>query len=301
MDSMENNSRRRWLAVVGAGLGGFAVAARAAPQSATQWPPITEFPSGRWTPGRWVWADLLTDDVEASRRFYGAVFDWTFDATDALDGRYVLVRAGDEMVAGLVVRSAIPSDERGGRWVPFMSAANPGRVAQAAVGAGGRVIVAPVTLPGRGEIAVLADREGTTFGVIRALGGEPDDYLAEPNEWVWLELWAHDADRAAEFYRHLGGYVVERITDEADSPHLQLVSAGHGRASVRPTPFPKLPSAWIPCVRVTDASAAAARVRGAGGRIAVAPRPDLLDGRVGVFADPGGAPFGVLAPAGSAS
>ena len=31
-----------------------------------------------WTPGRVVWRELMTKDVEASKAFYGAMFGWTF-------------------------------------------------------------------------------------------------------------------------------------------------------------------------------------------------------------------------------
>ena len=63
-----------------------------------------------------------------------------------------------------------------------MSVEDPGRAADEARRAGGRIVVAPITLPGRGQIAILADPEGTPFGVIRTSEGDPDDYLAELNE-----------------------------------------------------------------------------------------------------------------------
>jgi len=55
-----------------------------------------------------------------------------------------------------------------------------------------------------------------------------------------------------------------------------------------------LPPVWIPFVRVRDAADAVDRARAAAGRVVVAPHPDLLDGRVAVCLDLGGAPFGVL-------
>jgi len=288
-------ARRRWLIAAGAGLGAAAMSAAAAAQPREDWPPVTAFPSGTWNPGRWVWADLFTDDVAGAERFYGAVFGWSFEGTAALGGRYRLALSGDEYVGALVPRERDPGPQRGNRWMPLMSVEDPGRAGDEAKRGGGRIVVAPVDLPGRGTVAILADPEGTPFGVIRATGGDPDDYLAELNEWAWLELWAQDMDRAASFYAPLAGYETERDTDGAGRPLLQLASGGLGRASIRTTLFPNLPPAWIPFVRVADASAAAARVRAAGGRLVIEPRPDRLDGRVAICTDPGAAPFGVLA------
>jgi hypothetical protein len=294
-DPTPSARRRRWLAATGAALGGFALAERAAAQAPASWPPVTAFPSGRWSPGRWVWADLFTDDVDAAERFYGAVFGWRFERTAALDGRYRLARADDEHVAALVPRSVDPGPERGNRWMALMSVEDPGRAAAQARADGGRVLVAPAELPGRGQVAVLADPEGTPFGVIRSAGGDPDDYLAELNEWVWLELWARDAVRAARFYAPLGGYELDAETDGSGAQYFQLSSDGFARMSIRTTLFPQLPPVWIPFLRVADASATAARVRAAGGRLVIEPRADRLDGRVAICTDPGDAPFGVLA------
>lgn len=288
-------ARRGWLACAGLAAATAAAADGAATTAGDPWPPVTAFPSGRWSPGRWVWADLFTDDVGASERFYAAVFGWRFERTGALGGRYRLALAGDEAVGAIVPREAGPGTAPGSRWMPLMSVEDPGRAASEASRTGGRVLVAPTTLPGRGEVAILGDPEGTPFGVVRALGGDPDDYLAELNEWVWLELWALDPEHAARFYAPLGGSEIEPETDDAGKPYLQLSSGGFGRASIRHTLFPDLPPAWIPFLRVADASATAARVRAAGGRLVVEPRADRLDGRVAICVDPGGAPFGVLA------
>jgi hypothetical protein len=289
-------ARRRWLAATaGAGLGVAAMGARAATRTQEQWPPVTAFPSGTWSPGRWVWADLFTEDVAASERFYGAVFGWSFERTTALGGRYRLALAGDEHVGALVPREGDLGPERGNRWMPLMSVEDPRRAADDAKRGGGRVVVKPVELPGRGTVGVLADPEGTTFGVIRATGGDPDDYLAELGEWAWLELWAADMERAARFYSPIGGYEVERETDGTGKALLQLSAGGFGRASIRTTLFPKLPPVWIPFLRVADAGITAARVIEAGGRLVIEPRPDRLDGRVAICVDSGAAPFGVLA------
>ena len=43
------------------------------------WPPIVDPATGQFTPGRWVWADLVTADVAVAADFYSKVFGWTFE------------------------------------------------------------------------------------------------------------------------------------------------------------------------------------------------------------------------------
>lgn len=294
MNTGKGMSRRSVLAAAYASVGAAALAPSGARADTATWPPIASVRTGTWVRGRWVWGDLFTDDIEAARAFYGAVFDWSFKVTGALDGRYVVASAADEMVAGLIPRQRRRPEDPGGRWVPFMSVPDPQASVREVAAGGGRTLVRPTMLPGRGLVALFADPEGVVFGVLQASGGDPDDYVAELHEWIWLELWARDRDGAASFYAPLGGYTVVHLADDAGEGYLQLASGGYGRATIRQTPFPKLPPVWIPFVRVAEAADAVARVRAAGGRVVVAPRPDLLDGRVAVCLDPGGAPFGVL-------
>src|SRR5215469_15543882 len=53
--------------------------------------------------GKVVWNDLITQDLDVARRFYGELFGWTFEHATAPGGQpYVLARSGRIFVAGLV-------------------------------------------------------------------------------------------------------------------------------------------------------------------------------------------------------
>ena len=50
--------------------------------------------------GKVIWNDLVTDNLDASRRFYGELFGWTFEQGSARGGRaYTLARSGGVYVA----------------------------------------------------------------------------------------------------------------------------------------------------------------------------------------------------------
>ena len=54
-------------------------------------PPLTTVSGSPRLPGKFVWADLVTDDVPAARTFYGRLFGWTFRDV----GKYTIA-ANDE-------------------------------------------------------------------------------------------------------------------------------------------------------------------------------------------------------------
>lgn len=45
---------------------------------APKFPPLTTVSGSPRLVGKFIWADLVTDDVAAARKFYGALFGWTW-------------------------------------------------------------------------------------------------------------------------------------------------------------------------------------------------------------------------------
>lgn len=258
-----------------------------------RWPAITEAPTDVHIQGRWVWGELFADNVETEKTFYREVFGWQYESLGTGKDAYTLVRANGRPIAG-IMHVAKPTDaKREARWLPLMSVPAPIRAAEQAAASGGKVLVPPKALPGRGEVAVLSDPEGAVFGVIHAAGGDPADELPSDNSWLWLELWAKDASRMAEFYGPIGGYAVARQEGPGDRAELHLMAAGYPRAGVLEIERKDLPSTWLPYVRVNDLQQTVATIERAGGRIIIAPSPEVRGGTVAVFLDPLGAAMAV--------
>jgi uncharacterized protein len=257
------------------------------------WPAISETPTDVRIQGRWVWGELLADNVEAEKAFYREVFGWTYNSHGTGTDAYTLIRANGRPIAG-IIHYAKPADAvRSARWLALMSVPDAARAAEQAAASGGKVVVPARALPGRGEAAVLADPEGAIFGVIHTTNGDPPDAFPMDNAWLWLELWAKDASRMAEFYRPLGAYTVARQESPGDRPELHLVAAGYPRAGVLEIERKDVPSTWLPYLRVKDLAQTVASIERAGGRIVIAPRPEIRAGKVAVFLDPSGAAVAV--------
>lgn len=259
-----------------------------------RWPAISESPTEVHLQGRWVWAELMADNVEIEKRFYREVFGWQYETFGTGKDAYTLIRVDGRPIAGIVPFEKPADADRSARWLAFMSVPDPDRAADQATASGGRVLVPPKNLEGRGAVAVLQDREGAIFGVIHATGGDPPDVLTSDNTWFWIELWAKDGSLMADFYRSIGAYTIERKEDIGDRPEIRLVAGGYPRAAVLELERKDLPSTWLPYIRVGDLGQTMARIERSGGSVVVPPSPTVRSGKVAVFLDPLGAALAVV-------
>lgn len=256
-------------------------------------PPLTDVSGNPRLPGKFVWADLATDDAAAARTFYSRLFGWEFRDL----GGYAIALSDGRPLCGLFQqpRPADKPDARP-RWIGFISVPNVGRASEAATKAGGKVVAAPAKFPKRGEQAILADAEGALFGVIRSSSGDPEDFLAEPGEWIWAQLLSRNAATASEFYRAVAGYEVVANTATNRASDFVLTSKGYARATVRTIPekLTQVKPNWLPFVRVKSIAESVAKTKELGGQVLLEPRTGLFQGRAAVVADPTGAAIGLL-------
>lgn len=260
---------------------------------APMWPPITDTPVAARITGRWVWADLVTNDAAGSKAFYGKVFGWTFETMGAAGSTdsYTRVMSNGRPIAGMVSPRS-EAAQRGARWIGLISVADPIATSARVSELGGSVVMRPRTLDGRGDVALLADPSGARFAVIRSKAGDPPDQSGRENEWLWVELWATDPQREAEFYRAVFGYGIESVPHRSAPTSFLLTAGGRARAGVLRKPDAELATEWIPYVRVRSVAETVERAVAAGGRVVVAPTPHHRS-HTAVLVDPLGAPFAI--------
>jgi predicted enzyme related to lactoylglutathione lyase len=256
-------------------------------------PPLTTVSKNPRLPGKFIWADLVTDDVARARSFYGQLFGWQFFSV----GGYVIGMNDSYPMCGMFQKERPTNDAKAKpRWIGYISVSDVGKAEKSAKKAGGRTVIPKQNFPKRGEQAVLADPEGALFGVMRSSGGDPEDSLAGPGDWIWMQLLSLDAQKAGQFYGAVGGYdVVENTVSDRLNDYV-LVSKGFARATIRRLAVRReeVNPTWLPYVRVENVDETVTKARQLGGKVLVEPKPELLGGKVAVIADPGGATFGIL-------
>lgn len=251
-------------------------------------PPLPAAASGAHLTGKFIWRDLLTDDVGAAKRFYAGLFGWEF--TDVADGAYVVITHRGRPIGGIVAaETKVKVDVS--QWVSWLSVPDVDAAARAVRDAGGAVLRGPMDLEGRGRLVVVTDPQGALLVLARTTDGDPADAEAGVGDWLWTELWTHDRDASLPFYGGLVGYGVDE-TDLGDGEAYTVLTAdGTPRAGVVENPFEQVPTHWLPYVRVADPSAVVQRVTELGGRVLVEPGDERRKGTAAIVADPTGAAF----------
>jgi predicted enzyme related to lactoylglutathione lyase len=255
-------------------------------------PPLTSVSGSPHLPGKFVWADLVTDDVPAASKFYAGLFGWTFQDY----GGYLIAANDDRPLCGMFQRPRPADPSAKPRWLGYISVASVEKATKAVTKAGGKVLAEPQKMPKRGEQAVFADAEGALFGVVKSSSGDPADLLAEPGDWIWVQLLSRDGRKAAEFYRAVGGYtIVENVETNRLSDYV-LTSEGYARATVRTIrqDSDKARPTWLPFVRVLNVGESVAKAKQLGGKVLIEPKTEFFNGKVAVVADPTGAAIGVM-------
>ncbi len=272
------------------------VGAAAAIAAPFELPPLVQPATTELHPGKVVWADLVTPDLEGAKTFYSGMFGWTFRDVSSGEKDFSVASLDGRPVGGIVQR-AVPKDKpRQPAWLTFIAVGDVGEAERVAVAKGGKVLSRIHEYPQRGRQEILADPQGAVFAVLQSSSGDPPDVLAEPGDWIWSSLITSDANAASAFYQDVFGYDVFDLASADGRDHLLLATDGYARATVNSLPADpgKRRPHWLNFIRVVSAKDSAAKAVTLGGTVLCEPHADRHGGTVAVVADPSGAPFGLL-------
>jgi len=245
-----------------------------------------------YTPGRFVWRELMTRDVPRPRSYYSELFGWTYSEVDGLEGKYTLVHQGGEMIAGLwTIPSGVDIQPA---WVSYVSVEDVDAATARARRLGWKVSREPADIPGIGRFSVLIDFGGAWVQPFRSADGDPEPRMPPPNTFCWESLATPDVPRAVREYGTVigwrtrpgpGGAVPLFAVD--DTPQGTVADVQEAQGSQ-----PR----WVTYVLVSNVEETRDRAARLGGRI-VAPRIEIPTvGTIAFITDPVGATLGLYQP-----
>lgn len=244
--------------------------------------------------GHFVWRELMTPDVEASKAFYGGLCGWDYETSPMPDGggTYTSFRKGEHYIGGMMSLADIGKDGVPPSWMPYVSVANIDESAAATGANGGTVGMEPKTVPTVGRMAVIGDPQHAYTSCINLETGDPPvPERPGPGMFCWEQLNTTDADGAAAFYAKVYGW------EKKDFPHggdMWVFHAGETSvASIMNAPE-GTPSHWLCYVVVENLATARERVAELGGKVIM---PEIAVpgvGNIGVITDNVGAYIGLF-------
>jgi len=231
-------------------------------------------------PGKVVWHDLLTSDLDSARGFYSSLFGWSFDKGD----RYTVFSLDGQEIGGIVEVDQKGDEQHVARWILSLSVSDVDEAVALLVQKGGTVHEGPGEMKKRGRAAFISDPQGAQLVIIHSRYGDPQNQPIKVNNWLWNELWTNEPEVAVDLYKELGAFSsVESLDD-----YWILKSGDRWRMGVRSIFEESLEKRWVPVVRVDNVLEASRRATRLGGQIVV--QADSEDAVV-VLADPTGALF----------
>jgi len=112
------------------------------------------------TPGQFCWNELATNNLQASKDFYGKVFGWKFIDHSMGDTTYTMIQLGDNNFGGIW---SIPKDQEHHippHWMSYILVKNLNESVKSAEKAGASIIK-PATQAGEmGKFAIITDPVG---------------------------------------------------------------------------------------------------------------------------------------------
>ena len=117
--------------------------------------------------------ELSTTDTGVCKRFYGEVVGWETREMPMPDGNgsYVLWRQGDKDVGGMFKMSGTQFDGVPPNWMSYIAVDDIDAAAGKVASAGGKTVIEPITIPGIGRLAVIADPTGAVIALMTPADG----------------------------------------------------------------------------------------------------------------------------------
>ena len=240
--------------------------------------------------GKVIWYDLITEDLDSARQFYGELFGWEFQKGPDREGNpYILAKHNGRYAAGILQLERPAEGNRYSRWLGYMTVDDL-EIALATVrSAGGTVYESSRDIGDVGKVAAIADSQNAVLGLIETRFDASGISLNNTaGAVVWDELLATDSQQAATFYSRLATYSVNTI-ERRGGEYIFLESNGEAIAGIQKNPFDATDPIWLSYFAVRDPVEIANKTQALGGKVLIAPSADLREGTIALIQDPDGA------------
>jgi predicted enzyme related to lactoylglutathione lyase len=242
---------------------------------------------------RFVWYELVTNDVPGAIDFYRKVIGWNEQKVEGAAHDYHMFARGDQGVAGVMKKPAEAQDAPS-HWLGYLGSDNVEATTALAETKGARIHVQPQDIPNVGRFSVIQDPQGAYLAIFTPKQAA-SMRASEPGlgEFSWHELATTDLEGATRFYQDVFGMTKKEAHDMGPMGTYQIFGNDErtlGGMYVKSPDVPAPPH-WLFYTRVESVDAAAERVKHGRGKILHGPTEVPGGDRIAICMDPQGAAF----------
>nr|WP_245837127.1 VOC family protein [Paraferrimonas sedimenticola] len=191
-----------------------------------------------------IWHDLATPNMAKTQAFYAKLFGWQFE--EEMKG-YAIIKANGREIGGIEELGKVGARSY---WLPTLAVDDVDEIAELAERQGGSQIMAPVDIPHRGRVAILADPELAAFAI-----GEAQPYMRDKSEQdnvhAWQSMiWSDNVVATLDFLQDLLAYQIE--LQQPDSAAVSLHHGTQTQLEVEETSNLYLADNWAVFIQVED-------------------------------------------------
>jgi uncharacterized protein len=244
----------------------------------------------RYEHGTFSWTDLSTPDADASKAFYGGLFNWEFEDSPIPEGGvYVMARLGGRAAAAMY-----ESTERHPAWASYVTVDDVDAITERARELGANVISEPFDVMEVGRMAVLQDPPGAVFCVWQPRTSIGAEVVNGPGALSLNQLNTTDPDAAQRFYTELFGWRIEGV-EGGPAPYYGIYRGDSlNGGMMQMPPGQAAPPHWLVYFGTDDIDGDGEQIASSGGRVVVETM-DVPGGQILVAQDPQGATFALVA------
>ncbi len=248
--------------------------------------------------GEFCWIDLAATDLDGQSAFYEGLLGWMRNdvPTDVGPIYRMFMKDGKMVTAASAMNPDMLAAGVPSMWNTYIAVDNVDAIVTRAVELGAQVAMPAMDVMDQGRMAALMDPTGAAFFVWQAGVHKGAEVFMETGTLSWNDLTTRDPMKAAEFYKALFGWKIDKL-DAGPGDYWQISVDGVGEGGIMPMPPnmpPDVPSNWLVYFGSDDVAASVERAKELGAKVMQEPMeiPGMLV--FAVLADPAGAVFALL-------
>jgi hypothetical protein len=234
--------------------------------------------------GQIVWYNLVTPNIQESKKFYGSIFDWTFEDIQLKGQKFSVIRHKKVAIGSML---EIPK-ANASVWLASVSVNDIDEAVARYIKNGGRLLIEPFNVMDSGMQVIVEGPQGEKIAYINNPASPVSFLDNEPNRWIWTELWSNNVQESTAFYENVWK-VTTTSTTVQKQPYFYFQKGTKKVAGMIKNPATGTNTQWVPYINMSDIKQLHKKLKDLEVNVMLAPSETSKGRSIVIFQDPYGA------------